>query len=157
LARALPATERRSLCSGGHLGHELFYENNDRHIGSMSLRRWDEVAKLLPPMFDYVQPAMAISWAAGTARDVRIVADGGVVPPVPPPASARPGDGLFNLSTMLSVEHLDLNEVYFFRAAEWDRLFAWCGFLKERDGAYELYAPLVLALQQALSELTARP
>jgi hypothetical protein len=103
-----------------------------------------------------VHRAMAKSWAAGTARDVRIVA-GGVLPPVPPPENARPGDGPFDLSAMLSAEHLDLNEVYFFRGEEWSRLFAWCAFLEERDGAYELYAPLVIALQRVLSELISKP
>jgi hypothetical protein len=49
---------------------------------------------------------------------------------------------------MLSEDQLDMNEIFVFRADEWNRLFEWCDFLLCRDGAFELYAPLVDTLRR---------
>ena len=39
---------------------------------------------------------------------------------------------------------------------DWDRLFAWCDFLAERDGAYTLYRPLVEVLRPHLAGISQR-
>jgi hypothetical protein len=119
----------------------------------MSLRRWDEVHKLLPPLVDFINQAMKKEWSPGTARDIRIMANGAIQPAVPPPTVEAPPPEPFELDKMLSTEHLGLNEIYFFLASEWDRLFAWCAFLETRDGAYELYDPLVLTLRRGLHKI----
>jgi len=137
------------------MGHELYYETGDRHIGSMSLRRWDEVRKLLPLLVDYINCAMTKKWRPGMARDVCILQGGMVVPAVPPPDSEVPDATSFELDKMISTEHADLNEIYFYLAPDWKRLFAWCEFLEQRDGTYGLYAPLVQTLRRALSEILA--
>ncbi|WP_425618876.1 hypothetical protein NA78x_002593 [Anatilimnocola sp. NA78] len=133
------------------MGHELYYETSERHIGSMSLRRWDEVHKLLPLLVDYLNRAMRDEWEPGTARGVRIMHDGSVAPAVPPPDEAVPDTIPFDLGQMLSTQFVDQNYIYFNSAPAWKRLFAWCDFLQKRDGAFELYAPLALTLRRALS------
>jgi hypothetical protein len=57
---------------------------------------------------------------------------------------------------MLSEELLDMNEIRVFEAAEWDRLFARCDFLAERDGAFALYWPLVEVLLPQLAGISQR-
>lgn len=138
------------------MGHELYYHPDERHIGNMSIRRWEEVSKLLPLLVDFVNRAMQKDWRPGVARDVRLFAGGVTEPHVPPPDQSQPPTGPFSLEKMLSEELLDLNEVRVFEAAEWDRLFAWCEFLAERDGAYSLYQPLVDLLRPRLAGIGQR-
>jgi hypothetical protein len=133
------------------VGHELFYHLGDRHIGSVSLRRWEEVSKMLPLLVDFVHRAMRKDWRPGVVRDVRVFARGVTDPQAPPPELPPPPAGPFALDRMLSEELLDINEVRVFEAVEWDRLFAWCDFLSERDGAYALYRPLVEVLRPYLA------
>ncbi len=95
--------------SGVTVGHELYYETSERHIGSMSLRRWDEVHKLLPLLVDYLNRAMRDEWEPGTARGVRIMHDGSVAPAVPPPDEAVPDTIPFDLGQMLSTQFVDQN------------------------------------------------
>lgn len=133
------------------MGHELFYHPGDEHIGSVSLRRWEEVSKLLPLLMDFVNRAMQKDWLPGVVRDVRVFAGGVIDPQTPPPEQSQPAAGPFALDRMLSEELLDMNEVRIFEAAEWDRLFAWCDFLENRDGTYALYRPLVEVLRPSLA------
>jgi len=136
------------------VAHELYYHPGDRHIGSVSIRRWEEVSKLLPLLVDFVNRAMQKEWRPGLVRDVRVFAGGVTDPQAPPPEQPQPSVGPFALDRMLSDELLDLNEVRVFEAAEWDRLFAWCDFLAERDGAYALYRPLVEVLRPQLAGIS---
>jgi hypothetical protein len=138
------------------VGHELFYHPGDRHIGSVSLRRWEEVSKLLPLLVDFVNRAMLKDWRPGVVRDVRLFAGGVTDPQVRPLEQPPPAAGPFALARMLSEELLDVNEVRVFQATEWDRLFAWCDFLAERDGAYGLYRPLVELLRSHLAGISQR-
>jgi hypothetical protein len=138
------------------VGHELFYHPSDHHIGSVSLRRWEEVSKLLPLLVDFVNRAMQKDWRPGVVRDVRLLAGGVTEPPAPPPEQSPPAAGPFALERMLSEELLDMNEVRIFEAGEWDRLFGWCAFLAERDGAYALYQPLVEVLRPHLAGISQR-
>jgi hypothetical protein len=136
------------------LGHELYYKTDESHIGSVSIRRWEEISKLLPLLVDFVNRAQHKDWGPGVARDVRLFAGGGIAPQVPPPEQNLPHAASFDLPRMLSEERLGLNEVYVYEAAEWDRLFAWCDFLAVRDGAFELYRPLVEALRPYLAGMS---
>jgi hypothetical protein len=138
------------------VGHELYYYPGERHIGSMSIRRWEEVSKLLPLLVDFVNRAMQKEWRPGTVRDVRLFAGGVTEPPVPAPEQSQPAVGAFSLEQMSSEELLGMNEVRVFEASEWDRLFAWCDFLGNRDGAYALYQPLVEVLRPALGGINQR-
>jgi hypothetical protein len=113
------------------LGYEIFYETNDQHIGSMARGRWHEVGKLLPLLIDYVNRAMTLDWRPATA----------------------PAPLAFDLANMLSLEHVSQDEIYISAASEWGRLFNWCSLLKGRDGAYDLYDPLVLRLRQMLEQV----
>jgi hypothetical protein len=133
------------------VGHELFYHPSDRHIGSVSIRRWEEVSKLLPLLVDFLNRAMQKDWRPGVVRDVRVFAGGVTDPPSPPPEKSPPAAGPFALDRMLSEESLEINEIRVFEAAEWDRLFAWCDFLADRDGAIGLYRPLVDVLRPYLA------
>lgn len=99
---------------------------------------------------------MQQDWRSGVVRDVRVFARGVTNPQAPPPEQAPPPPGSFALDRMLSEELLDMNEVRVFEAAEWDRLFAWCDFLSERDGAYDLYRPLVEVLRPHLAGIGER-
>ena len=135
------------------MGHELIYHPDDRHLGSVSLRRWEEVRKLLPLLVDYINRAMQLEWQPGVLRNVRVLAGGGADPPVPPPEQVQPAARPFALERMISEELLDQNEVLVYEAAEWDRLFAWCDFLAQRDGAYALYRPLVEVLRPHLARI----
>jgi hypothetical protein len=139
-----------------NVGHELFYQPGDHHVGSVSLRRWEEVSKLLPLLVDFVNRATHQEWRPGVVRDVRVFEGGGAVPAAPPPDHSQPTGGPFALTRMLSEEFLGRNEVHIFQAAEWDRLFEWCDFLSERDGAYALYQPLVEVLRSRLAGLDVR-
>jgi hypothetical protein len=134
----------------------LFYHPGDRHIGSVSLRRWEEVSKLLPLLVDFLNRAMRKDWRPGVVRDVRVFAGGVTDPQAPPLEQHQPAPGPFALERMLSEELLDMNEVRIFEAVEWDRLFKWCDFLAERDGAYALYRPLVEVLRPHLAEISQR-
>ena len=115
------------------MGHELYYQPDNRHMGSVSLRRWEEISKLLPLLLDFVNRAMENDWQSGVARDVRVFADGVIEPPLPQAGQPHPALGPFLLERMLS-EALWTSEIRFFEAAEWNRLFAWCDFLAERMG-----------------------
>jgi hypothetical protein len=139
--------DRKPSAKKEAVGHELYYHPGDRHIGSMSIRRWEEVSKLLPLLVDFVNRAMQKDWRPGVVRDVRLFAGGMADPQAPPPDRPPPPAGPFAMEQMLSEELLDINEVRVFKADEWDRLFAWCDFLAERDGACSLYRPLVDVLR----------
>jgi hypothetical protein len=58
------------------VGRELFYHPGDRHIGSVSLRRWEQVSKLLLLLIDFVNRAMRKDWRPGVVRDVRVFVGG---------------------------------------------------------------------------------
>jgi len=133
------------------VGHELYYQSDNQHIGSISIRRWEESRKLLPLLLDFANRAMQKDWGSGIARDVAVFAGGVSVPQLPPPEEMPPAAEPLSLDRLLSEDWLDLNEIYFYECAEWDRLFAWCDFLARRDGAFGLYRPLVETLRPYLS------
>src|ERR1700748_960711 len=104
------------LSGGGRMGHELYYESESCHIGSVSIRRWEEISKLLPLLIDFVNRAMRKEWRQGTARDIRMLAGAVAAPQLPAPDRPQPADGAFSLERMLSEELLDLNEIRIFEA-----------------------------------------
>ena len=67
------------------VGHELYYKTDERHIGSVSIRRWQEVSKLLPLLVDFVNRAQQQESGSGVARNVTVFAGGVAAPPAPPP------------------------------------------------------------------------
>ena len=136
------------------MAHELYYKTDARHLGSVAIRRWEEISKLLPLLVDFVNGAQHQEWGPGVTRDVLLFASGATAPQLPPPEQYRPHVAPFELQRMLSEEWLGLNEIYVYEAAEWNRLFAWCNFLAVRDGAFELYRPLVEALHLYLAGLS---
>jgi hypothetical protein len=133
------------------VGHEIYYRTIDRHIGSVSIRRWEEVSKLLPLLVDFLNRAMRKEWGSGTMRDVRLLASGATEPGGPGPDQQKPPVEALSLEQMLSEEEIKMNELIIHKATEWDRLFAWCDFLATRDGAYALYAPVVETLRPYLA------
>jgi hypothetical protein len=134
------------------VGHELYSDPENLHLGSVSIRRWEEMSKLLPLLIDFVNRAMRKEWREGTVRDVRLLAERVTIPSLPAPDQLQPDGGTFSLERMLSEELLDINEIRISEAAEWGRLIAWCDFLAERDGAFLLYRPLVDVLRPYLAD-----
>ena len=124
------------------MGHELYYKTDERHIGSVSIRRWQEVSKLLPLLVDFVNRAQQQESGSGVARNVTVFAGGVAAPPAPPPEQNAPLVAPFELQRMLSEERLGFNEIYVHEVAEWHRLFAWCAFLATRDGAFDVVSSI---------------
>lgn len=128
------------------MGHLLFYQSYDQELGDVSVGRWREIQRLLPPLLDYLNSAMQLNWDAGTRRNVTVFKGGAVVPPEIP-ANDKPCVTPFILARFLRDESDKLNEIYVEDAGELLRMFHWYDFLLTRDGAARLYLPLVEALR----------
>ncbi len=128
------------------MGHLLFYRSYDHDLGDISVGRWRELQRLLPPFLEYVNGAMNSNWGPGTRRNVTVCADGSVQPPETS-GDEKPSVGPFMLAHLIRDESDGLNEIYVEDACELMRLFDWYAFLEARDGAASLYSPLVEALR----------
>jgi hypothetical protein len=135
------------------MGHEIYYQTTDHRLGDVSLRRWEEISKLLPLFVDFVNRAMRKEWGPRIIRDVVVFEGLVTAPKFPPPDEAPPEAKPFALERMLSEEMLGINEIYFHEASEWHRLFQWCDFLATHDGAYALYVPLGDTVRRYFAEL----
>jgi hypothetical protein len=129
------------------VGHEIYVQTDEWHVGSVSIGRWAEMSKLLPLLIDFVNRAMHQEWQPGTARNIVVHSGGISIPPIPPPPQELPASGAFQLSRMLSEEWIGSNEIYVLDPAEWLRLLLWCDFLSGRDGAFSFYSPLATAIR----------
>jgi hypothetical protein len=128
------------------LGHLLFYQSYAHDLGEVSVGRWREIQRLLPPFVDYLNSAMEEKWPAGTRRNVTVFADDTVVPPETR-SNERPCVGQFILAGVIRDESDGQNEIYVEDADELIRMFDWYDFLVARDGAAQLYMPLVEAIR----------
>lgn len=116
--------------------------------------RWHEIQKLLPLLIDYVNRSMEHNWAGvsrnmlfGVASDPIGDANNNEDPPTPKK---------FVIGEFITDYTDSLSEVYLTDGRELLRLFAWCDFLSQRDGAFEFYIPLLQTLRsytQGLEEL----
>ena len=67
-------------CYGKYrLGHEIYYETTERGLWSVSIRRWEEISKMLPLLVDFLNRGMKQEWGKGTVRDVRVFAGGELI------------------------------------------------------------------------------
>ncbi len=134
------------------MGCELYYQRHEHRLGSLSLRRWNEVRRLLPLLVNFVNEAMA-----DEVRDLMVSSSGASEPQCSPPEQLPPEVRPLALADMMSEDRLSQNEIYIDKAEEWDRLFAWCDFLAKREGVvYELYRPLVETIRPCLQGMTGR-
>lgn len=128
------------------MGHILFYKSYEHELGDVSVGRWREIQRLLPPFVEYVNGAMTLDWSSGIRRNVTVYADDSLKL-----FEASDAERLtilpFMLTRFLRDESDVLNEIYVEDADEVMRLFAWYDFLSARDGAASLYAPLVQTLR----------
>lgn len=128
------------------MGHLLFYQSYDHHLGDVSIGRWREIQRLFPAFLEYVNSAMLLTWNPTTRRNVLLTAEGSMLPGEPPNV-APPSMVPFVLTGFIRDESDGLNEIYVTDAGELLRLFAWFDFLVMRDGAASLYSPFVEALR----------
>jgi hypothetical protein len=128
------------------VGYLLFYQSYDHALGDVSVGRWREIQRLLPPFIEYVNSAMMLNWDPATRRNPTVYADGTMLPPETDD-NEKPAVNPFVLTLFIRDESDGLNEIYVEDACELLRMFEWYKFLTARDGAASLYTPLVEALQ----------
>jgi hypothetical protein len=129
---------------------EIFYldkQRNKHDLGEVAVGRWREMQSLLPLLIAYVNRLMAVPWHSGRLANVTIDAAGILTPDHRAADEPSPEPRPFILRDFLEDWTDGFDEIYITDADELQRLFAWCDFLARRDGAYELYAPLVEAVR----------
>lgn len=135
------------------MGNCISYLDPSNDLGDISKGRWRVMRRLLVPFLDYVNDAMREPWAEGELRNV--VIRGGAMTPqgAAGEADRAPLDRPFSLDGILE-DHADgMSEIIFVDAAELSRLLAWATFLEQRDGAFELFAPLVRTLREKTARI----
>ncbi len=128
------------------MGNLFFYKTYDNDLGDCSKERWRHAARLLPLMLDFINRSMAKDWHSGRFENVSVSRNVSTVSLLQKSQFPKPPTGEFILNTFLD-DRSDCDEIYIQDANELMRLFAWCEFLRQRDGVFAFYEPLVDALR----------
>lgn len=131
---------------GETMGNEITYKGQS--VGDIARRRWLVVRQLLGGLLDYLNTAMDKSEGPGVAANVTVYADGTSPAMLPPPDVSLPPKGHFRFDRLFDDQSDTLDEIEIVDAGELYRLYAWFDYLAGRDGALELFAPLVKTLKE---------
>jgi hypothetical protein len=99
------------------VGYLLFYQSYDHALGDVSVGRWREIQRLLPPFIEYVNSAMMLNWDPATRRNPTVYADGTMLPPETDD-NEKPAVNPFVLTLFIRDESDGLNEIYVEDACE---------------------------------------
>ncbi|MEZ4310759.1 MAG: hypothetical protein R3F14_22170 [Polyangiaceae bacterium] len=135
------------------MGNCLFYLDRDKDLGDISKRRWRVLRQLLVVFVDYVNEVMRDPEAAGDYRSVAVREGGAALHPSLLQVGAPTASAAFKVNDLLEDRSEETDEIFFLDAEELRRLFAWADFLKDRDGAFELFAPLIATLREKTSRI----
>lgn len=128
------------------MGNLFYYKNYDNDLGDCSKARWRHAARLLPLLLDFVNRSMVNDWSTGKLKSISVSDDASATPPLERTQLAEPPVGEFVLDQFLD-DRSDCDEIYVSDANELMRFFAWCDFLRQRDGVFAFYEPLVEGLR----------
>ncbi len=139
------------------MGNNIYYLNREIELSDISKDRWKVARRMLDVLVDYLNSAMQNDWSAGEFRNV---GGGGETKEFMNQnalsSQSPPSIGKFRLENILEDLSDNLDEIIFINAAELKRLYQWCDFLKERDGAFEFFVPLVNTLRQKTANIDSR-
>jgi len=130
------------------MGNNIYYLNHENKLSDISKGRWKVIRRILEVLVDYLNSTMHRNWSAGEFRNVVVRETNPFTNQNIRSFQSPPSIGEFRLENIFEDLSDSLDEIIIIDSAELKRLFQWCDFLRERDGAFEFFVPLVNTLSQ---------
>ena len=137
------------------MGNLFLY--NDSVVGYVTKGGWVIMRDLLAVLLKTINQSMGENWAAGTLRNVTVSPQGAHPSTIPAPHQAPPPGGVFEFQRIFLDWSSEQDEIYILDRDEFRRIFAWCDFLAQRDGAFALFEPLITSLRVRTEEIESVP
>jgi len=135
------------------VGNNIYYLNDENDLSDISKGRWKVMRRLLEVLVDFVNSTMKSNWSPGEFRNVVVRETKEFTNQNAFSSLSPPSIGEFRLENILEDSSDSFDEIIFINSTELERLFQWCDFLKERDGAFEYFVPLVDTLRQKTAKI----
>lgn len=132
------------------MGNNFMY--HDESIGEITLDRWKLMRQLVRILIEYLNHAMLRRPGSGI-RNLTVSPHTPSIPSMPIPVIDQPPIGALSFEAIFADRSDWLNEIEVLDPTEWRRFFAWYQYVAARDGALDMFEPMMQALYRRTSVL----